>query len=173
MDPVSEQRLSQVHPVLSDRIHKLAALCLDKGIEIRVTQGYRSYAQQLALYAQGRTTPGRIITNAKPEDSMHCYGLAVDIAPNLPNLPNWTPDWNALDTTWKLVLSIALSCDLAEGANWRTFKDYPHLYPVELEADPDDDMKYNLTEGGVRAVWASLNLGGQDGNADTNNSQQA
>lgn len=44
-----------------------------------VTEGYRSGARQDQLYAQGRTRPGEIVTNAKAGQSAHNYGLAVDI----------------------------------------------------------------------------------------------
>ena len=51
-----------------------------KGIDIRIVQGYRTPAEQDMLYAQGRTTAGAIVTNAKgtPAQSYHCFGLAVD-----------------------------------------------------------------------------------------------
>lgn len=39
----------------------------------------RTIAEQNALYAQGRTKPGKIVTNAKGGLSYHNYGLAVDI----------------------------------------------------------------------------------------------
>jgi len=45
-----------------------------------VVQGFRTKAQQDALYAQGRTTPGDIVTQAPYPRSAHCWGLAVDVA---------------------------------------------------------------------------------------------
>jgi hypothetical protein len=48
------------------------------GHEVRLVEGYRSKARQEALYAQGRTTPGKIVTNAKAGESLHNYGVAVD-----------------------------------------------------------------------------------------------
>lgn len=38
-------------------------------------------AEQNALYAQGRTKPGRIVTYVRGEDSEHVYGVAIDLVP--------------------------------------------------------------------------------------------
>jgi peptidoglycan L-alanyl-D-glutamate endopeptidase CwlK len=51
------------------------------GITLRVVQGLRTFAQQDAFYAQGRTTPGQIVTKAKAGQSYHNYGLAADVVP--------------------------------------------------------------------------------------------
>ena len=147
MDNVSEQRLSQVHPELSRRVHVLYEALLP--IEIRITQGLRSWTEQDALYAQGRTAPGKIVTNAKGGQSAHNFGYAVDFVVMGGSLP----DWNASDPSWKAVLSTALSFGLAEGAQWRTFPDMPHLYLQELPANPDDEMRIVYIEKGMQSVW--------------------
>ncbi len=49
------------------------------GGSLRVAQGYRTSAEQDALYAQGRTTPGSIVTWARGGESIHNLGLAVDV----------------------------------------------------------------------------------------------
>lgn len=49
------------------------------GVTVEVISGLRSWAQQAALYAQGRTKPGRIVTKARPGSSWHNYGLAIDL----------------------------------------------------------------------------------------------
>lgn len=38
-----------------------------------LTATFRASAEQAKLYAQGRTTPGRVVTNAKPGQSLHNY----------------------------------------------------------------------------------------------------
>jgi peptidoglycan LD-endopeptidase CwlK len=45
---------------------------------IRVTSGFRSFEEQDRLYAQGRTTAGQIVTNARGGESMHNFGVAFD-----------------------------------------------------------------------------------------------
>ena len=159
MDQFSEERLAAVHPELARRVTKFIQVCADNGLEVRVTQGLRTYPQQDALYQQGRTTPGKVVTNARAGYSAHNFGYAVDIVPAKPGLPAFTPDWDSLDIYWKQVLSLALQCDLAEGAQWRTFPDEPHLYLKELPADPDDNMRYLFSQGGLQGLWSTWNIG--------------
>ncbi len=49
------------------------------GVTVEVISGLRSWAQQAALYAQGRTKPGQIVTKARPGSSWHNFGLAIDL----------------------------------------------------------------------------------------------
>jgi peptidoglycan L-alanyl-D-glutamate endopeptidase CwlK len=158
MDMISEQRLGAVHPELARRVRQLAQKCENNGMIIRVTQGLRTWAEQGVLFDQGRTKPGPIVTKAMPGHSGHNFGYCVDICPDKNGFPTWTPDWDKMDVRWKQVLLLARSCGLAEGATWRTFPDFPHLYLSELPADPDDNMRSLFTEGGYKALWADWKL---------------
>ena len=154
LDAISEERLALVHPELSRRIHQLADLL---SFTIRVVQGLRTFAEQNALYAQGRTTPGRIVTDARAGYSAHNFGYAVDVCPMLMNVP----DWNIDTPEWEELLEKAPSCGLAEGAKWcdhqgRPTPDNPHLYPQECPASPDDEMRLLFTDGEIEAVWAYI-----------------
>jgi hypothetical protein len=149
MDSISKARLAEVHPELSRRIHQLSDML---GFDIRITQGLRTYAQQDALYAQGRSTPGAVVTEAKGGYSMHCFGLAVDVAP----ISNGVIDWQDKDANWAAILAKAITCGLAEGAEWRTFPDEPHLYPQEVPASPTDAMRSAMISGGLQAVWEEV-----------------
>lgn len=67
-------------------------------LKFRVVQGLRTFAEQDAIYAQGRTAPGKIVTKAKGGQSYHNYGLAIDIVPfttDGKNL-NWNFDFEKL-----------------------------------------------------------------------------
>lgn len=145
LDAHSEARLAEVHPELARRIHQLADM-LD--FPIMVVQGLRTYAQQMSLYNQGRTTPGSIVTDAKPEQSAHCFLYAVDLAPT----DGLKIDWTGKDVKWQAMLDKGKSCGLAEGAAWRAFQDLPHFYLQELPATPDDEMVQTLREGGLQVV---------------------
>lgn len=154
-DAISEQRLALVHPVLSQRMHNLELVLEGEwNIQIRITQGLRTWAEQNALYAQGRTAPGKIVTNAKGGYSAHNMGYACDFC----CMNGALPDWNARDSQWLNVLNLATQFKLAEGATWRTFPDEPHLYLAELSADPDDEMRYIMQEQGISALWRTWNL---------------
>lgn len=63
-------------------------------MQILITQGMRTIAQQNELYAQGRTKKGDIVTNARGGDSFHNYGLAIDFALLLPDGRNVSWDMN-------------------------------------------------------------------------------
>lgn len=63
--------------------------CTKAGIDLLVTCTRRSLTEQAALYAQGRTTPGRIVTNAQPGQSAHNYGCAIDVVPIVNGKPVW------------------------------------------------------------------------------------
>lgn len=83
MDNLSIQRIGTLHPNLREKARKDyegANSLLGKGLRLRITQAFRTFAEQDALYAQGRTKPGAKVTNAKGGQSSHNYGLAIDIA---------------------------------------------------------------------------------------------
>lgn len=153
MDKTSEEHLSQVHPELGRRIRQLADECEKAGFPILVTCGVRSYADQDALYSHGRAEPGRIVTNAKGGESAHQFGYAADIVPGKEPAPEFTPDWDAASPEWKEVLTLARSCGLAEGAQWRTFPDRPHLFLDEIPAEPTDEMRTAFANGGMASAW--------------------
>ncbi|WP_214740188.1 MULTISPECIES: M15 family metallopeptidase [unclassified Exiguobacterium] len=121
----------QLHPEVVNRgvsFVRLAHSCLD--LEVRLTSGYRSAKEQNALYAQGRSKPGQVVTNAKAGQSYHNYGLAVDFVIihnnkadydlNADRNRNDVPDWQELGELGK-----ALGFEW--GGDWNSFPDYPHL----------------------------------------------
>jgi peptidoglycan LD-endopeptidase CwlK len=83
-DIVSIPRAKRLHPAISEEVIKIIDEVESewpKTMAVRIVQGVRTEAEQWALYNQGRTTKGPIVTNAKPFQSFHCpYGLAIDFA---------------------------------------------------------------------------------------------
>ena len=158
MDDISELHLIGVHPELARRVRLLADKCSLNGTILHVTCGLRTYSQQDALFRQGRTMPGKVVTQARGGYSAHCFGYAVDIVPADESFPDFVPDWDAMDPRWKMVLQMAKNCGLAEGAEWRTFPDRPHLYLEECPATPDQDMRDMFAASGMAAVWQNLNI---------------
>lgn len=92
------------------------------GIDLLITSTYRDYESQQALYNQGRTTPGPVVTNAKPGYSFHNFKCAVDVVP----LINGKPVWDN-EELWKKIGEIGKSCGLEWAGEWKTFKEYPHF----------------------------------------------
>jgi len=147
----SIEKLAEVHPELARRVKQLAEIL---SFDLVVTCGLRTWAEQDALFDQGRTQPGSIVTKAPGGHSAHNFGYAVDVAPS----DGVGIDWSGKDAKWNEILSKAPSCGLNEGAMWRTFPDEPHLYLQECPANPDDTMRWDFQEKGMPAVWASFKL---------------
>lgn len=81
-DQVTLQRIELAHPMVREQLRKIyAEICsrLTGNIMCRFAYTLRTFAEQDALYAQGRTSSGKIVTNAKGGQSYHNYGLAVDV----------------------------------------------------------------------------------------------
>lgn len=91
-----------------------------EGIGVRLTCGYRSVEEQNALYALGRTRPGRKVTNAQGGWSWHNFGLAADYAFITDGRLTWDGPWQVFGRT-------ARECGLEWGGDWNTFQDRPHV----------------------------------------------
>ncbi|MCY8232344.1 peptidoglycan-binding protein [Priestia endophytica] len=119
----SEKRLVGVNATVAAKAIELIKLAYRNGINIAVTQGLRTFAEQNALYEQGRTKPGKIVTNARGGQSIHNYGLAFDIAIFDDNQNAvWTGnDYNRVGKLGQQLLG------LEWGGAWRSFKDLPHF----------------------------------------------
>jgi len=89
------------------------------GVPFRVTEGYRSNLRQSELYAQGRTKPGRIVTNAKPGESLHNYGVAFDVVP--------LEGYNIPERKWLVLGTIGKLMGYEWGGDWESFIDKPHF----------------------------------------------
>lgn len=124
-------RLTDAEPAL-----QLAYTCLlhdfreSTGNDLLLTCTHRSVEEQQKLYAQGRTTPGQIVTNVDgvTKLSNHNYtpARAVDVAVVVHGKVSWSPaDYAPLG-------ELAKRYGLVWGGSWHSFKDYPHL---ELPAD--------------------------------------
>ena len=82
MDQVTLNRIEQLHPNLRDEVKEIyQEICeaLTGKAICRFAYTLRTIKEQNDLYAQGRTKPGKIVTNAKGGQSYHNYGLAIDI----------------------------------------------------------------------------------------------
>lgn len=121
-DAASDTRIQSLHPAIrmqaTDFIKEANAN--SGGTLIRVAQGFRTYAEQDALYAKGRTTAGGKVTNAKGGFSNHNFGLAFDIV----GITNGKLDYNL---NWESLSTLGKSNGFEWGGDWKTFKDKPHF----------------------------------------------
>ncbi|WP_310877189.1 peptidoglycan-binding protein [Priestia megaterium] len=119
----SETKLKGVHGTIRDMSIELIKKAYAQGIYVAIVQGYRSYAEQNALYSQGRTSGGAIVTNAKAGYSYHNFGLAVDFCLFDSNK---NPVWS-VNNKWMSVIRIAQGMGFTSGYYFSTIKDAPHL----------------------------------------------
>jgi peptidoglycan L-alanyl-D-glutamate endopeptidase CwlK len=98
-----------------------------KGVTVEVISGLRSWAAQAALYAQGRTKPGRIVTKARPGSSWHNYGLAIDLGlfKDGSYLDEAKP--SVADKLYAEIGRIAEIHGIEWAGNWKSFTETPHF----------------------------------------------
>ncbi len=157
-DPISQARLLGVHPVLAAKVNAAADALAARGIYFRVAQAMRSYAAQDALFAQGRTAPGEIVTNARGGYSNHNFGCAVDCYPFLVACTGQL-DWNAESPLFEAMVAALKAEGLAWGGDWETLKDYPHFQLADVAVTPTDADRAAFAAGGIQAVWAMYHGG--------------
>lgn len=154
MDAASERRLAEVNPQLANRIRRAVADLKAQGINVMVTSGYRSFAEQNALYAQGRTKPGNIVTNARGGQSLHNYGLAVDL---VPLDSRGQPNWNVSESTWQKIGAAGKRQGLEWGGDWTSFKDRPHFQMTAGRSTSSLLAQYNQNGGNLQQIWNDVN----------------
>ena len=116
---------------LSPAVRQLAGValsnCQASGLFVLVYCTKREGAEQAALYAQGRTTPGPIVTWAKQGESWHEKGRALDLVP----LRNGKPVWGTTGADLALWLQVAAIFE-AVGFEWAgrwpaRVREFPHF----------------------------------------------
>jgi len=134
MDTPTQNQIAKLHPSVRDEITKIIQDCdatLTGKAKVRITQGLRTFAEQDALYAIGRTKPGKKVTNAQAGKSIHNFGFAVDICMIIDKkVASWdtTKDWdNDQVADWYECVKIFAKQSWEWGGNWKTFKDLPHF----------------------------------------------
>ena len=120
---INSRNLDDLLPNVKTRVESFIKACQIAGIDILVTSTFRDNASQDALYAQGRTTAGKIVTNARGGDSFHNHRCAVDIVP----LVNGKPDWDGSHPIWAQIGAIGQECGLEWAGSWKTFKELAHF----------------------------------------------
>lgn len=113
--------ISNLHPEIREITKDFIEAAKAHGIELKITFGMRTFAEQQVLYDQGRTKPGKIVTKAKPGQSFHNYGLAIDVVP----IVNGKADWES--KLWQKIGQIGKACGFSWGGDWQSFKDLPHF----------------------------------------------
>jgi peptidoglycan L-alanyl-D-glutamate endopeptidase CwlK len=73
---INSRDIKDLHPIVAGKAYTFVERCRQAGIDLLVTSTYRDKQSQDALYAQGRTVAGKIVTNAKGGQSFHNWRVA-------------------------------------------------------------------------------------------------
>jgi len=123
---INSRKLEDLHPYVAYLAQELCDQAKAVGIDVLVTCTYRDNESQAEAYAQGRTKPGAVVTNAKPGYSFHQHHCAFDVVPLRHGKPVWGttgPDGQL----WTSLGQIGLNLGLEWAGTWKTFREYPHF----------------------------------------------
>lgn len=136
----SEKIIGGLHARVQPYARSLYFKAREHGMIVNIISGLRTYAEQDALYAQGRTRPGNVVTNAGGGYSNHNFGIAFDIgvfsgSRYLQESP-----------LYKAVGALGMELGLEWGGNWKTIVDQPHfqLRPAWADGMTDRAMLAEL-----------------------------
>ena len=121
VDERSEKVIATLQPQVQPYARALVLKAATAGITIRVISGLRTYEEQNALYDQGRTKPGKIVTKARGGYSNHNFGIAFDLGVFEGN------KYIEESPKYKAVGALGTDLGLEWGGNWKTIQDEPHF----------------------------------------------
>lgn len=147
---VNSRKIEDLHPKLQQLCRKLIEACKKKGIDLIVTSTLRDAEYQADIYAQGRTKPGPIVTNAK-YIGPHGFRLAFDVVPVI----NGNAIWDN-NTFWKIIGEEGKKLGLEWGGDWKSIIDKPHFQFTEGLSGAD------LRAGKRPSWWEVKNLDWKD-----------
>ena len=108
------------------------AVAATMGCDYIAIAGNRTWAEQNALYAQGRTAPGKVVTNARGGFSNHNFGIACDFGVFADGKYLDESNPRLAENVHKLVSEHAEDNGLSWGGNWESFPDTPHYEVATL-----------------------------------------
>lgn len=129
MDNSSKAKVARLHPKIREAVTAAVENCnfvLTGRAKVRIAQGLRTFEEQDALYKQRPR-----VTKAKGGQSIHNYGLAVDIVLIIDGTEaSWDTkkDWDQdKQSDWMECVAVFKKHGFKWGGNWVTFKDMPHF----------------------------------------------
>lgn len=152
------RNVSQLHPELQKKVEQLKTLCQQNGITIGISECVRTVAEQDALYAKGRTMPGKIVTKAKGNtySSMHQWGVAFDFYLKMDVDGDGSVSDDAFNNSTELfnkVGKIGQSIGLEWGGAWKSMKDLPHFQLPNWGSTPAKLKRLYGTPEKFMATW--------------------
>jgi peptidoglycan L-alanyl-D-glutamate endopeptidase CwlK len=125
-DIVTSERIKKLHPAIRQRAKDFIAEAARQGIKLRITRGLATWAEQQKLYDQGRTAASitkkeAIVTNARPGQSLHNYGLAIDVV----EMKDGKALWN--NPAWNKIGQLGKKFGFVWGGDFQSLVDKPHF----------------------------------------------
>lgn len=102
-------------------------LMAKRNVSVEVISGLRSWQQQAALYAQGRTKQGNIVTKARPGSSWHNFGLAIDLGLFQAGVYLDEKKPALADALYNQLGNLAAEMGIEWAGNWKSFPEGPHF----------------------------------------------
>lgn len=131
LDERSAKNVATLHNKVQQLFRNWIAECQQMaktlGYEYKAISGNRTWDEQAKLYAQGRTSPGKIVTNAMPGYSNHNFGIAVDMGVFKDGRYIDEIKPAEAEAFHRKAAVIAEKYNIEWGGNWPRFKDYPHF----------------------------------------------
>lgn len=126
-DARTEENIASLVPKAQRAARQFLVACKAFPYTVKILSGGRTYAEQTAIYAQGRGAPGKIVTNAPAGSSNHNFGIAFDVG-IFDGSKYFTGETAATNKPYldlrRLTRPAVLELDW--GGDWRSSKDYPH-----------------------------------------------
>ena len=144
------RKVKLLYPGIQKDAYKFLIATKEAGISGGLFCSLRTFEEQDKLYAQGRTKPGSIVTNAKGGQSYHNYGIAFDFVFK-DKKGNWT--WNG---DYNKIGKIGESLGFEWGGSWSKFPDKPHFQKIYNQSVENLLKVYNKNKK-VEDVWTYLN----------------
>lgn len=143
-------------------LNELFNICVEKhGIIYVATSGLRTYAEQDALYAHGRTVApigkGHIITNARGGYSPHNFGVGLDATKHIGDTyeGKLNPDYS--DKAYQTWAEEGRKLGLDMGLYWSGLVDAPHAQWNLIKRKISWAMMRGwYSDGGYARVFAEL-----------------
>lgn len=123
---IDSRSLTDLTPATRAKAEAFLRACRADDLMVQIYSTKRDNEYQAKLYAQGRTAPGKIVTNAKPGTSWHNYGVAFDAVPLRNGQPVWGNKTPADKALWETMGRCGEKVGLEWGGRWE-FVDMPHF----------------------------------------------
>jgi peptidoglycan L-alanyl-D-glutamate endopeptidase CwlK len=143
-DARSEGNIITLLPKAQIEARKFLQLCKNAGKDVRIISGTRTYNEQNTIYAQGRTTPGPVVSHARGGQSNHNFGIAWDIG--IFNNGSYSINDEEYISLADTILPHITT--LEWGGNWHSIKDNPH-YQLKAVSNDVADIRHLFENGQV------------------------